>query len=400
MTCELLPGLVKPIDALIKYFLEIKPYHTKLLEVIERYRFNEYISVGFEENHSIDLIKRNMALCGPVGFGLVWDEECGFDAVECCDLFQCIGGYGLIYDNSDLLVDLPIYSIDESSDSFVLEGDQTFDKKIQIWSITENNKIKLNGDYTSYFDIHKLFLIVPFNVFDIVDITEHSFFLSGNRESEFESRKDFRVTNSRYNNGTFAVKTVNYVPNTNKTEVTVNDTLDLTAVAGYIEVKSPNKNNGAYQIQSASFDGVFTTLTINSSNALNYNNETSNGCIQLRTGYFAARRVWHYNPDDTLLTEYKIINSSYNIEEDKTYVVTAEKIHTPLTGTGDLRIYGYKFGAGFDGFEECSTPKPFNVHANVGEVLTITVNRTPVTPTPTPTISVTPTMTPTITPTA
>ena len=27
---------LRPIDAFVKYFLDVKPYHTKLLEVIER----------------------------------------------------------------------------------------------------------------------------------------------------------------------------------------------------------------------------------------------------------------------------------------------------------------------------------------------------------------------------
>lgn len=387
MTCELLPGLVKPIDALIKYFLEVKPYHTKLLEVIERYRFNEYITVGFEENHTFNLIKHNMALCGPAGFGLVWDEDCGFDANECCDLFQCIGGYGLIYDNSDLLVDTPISSIDETSDTFVLDGDQTIDKKIQIWSITNSDTIKLQGDYTSYFNIHKLFLIVPFNIFDIVAVTTNSFYIAGNKESELAARKEFRVTNSRYNNGVFAISVVRYLPDVNKTEIIVNNTLDLTEVSGTIEVRTPNKNNGVYQIQSNVFDGVFTVLTINSSNVLNYNDESSNGCIQLRTGFMAPRRVWHYNPDDLQVKEYRIINSSYDNVTDKTFVVTAEKIYTPVSGNGDLRIYGYRFGAGFDGFEECSTPKPYNVHAVIGEVLRITVSLAQPTPTPSPTVT-------------
>jgi hypothetical protein len=190
MTCELRPGVSKPLDALLKYFLDVKPYHTKLLEVIERYKFNEAISVGIEESHNFDIIKKNLALCGPVGFGLVWDEECGFDAVECCDLFECIGGYGLIFDNSDLLVDLPIQSIDQDK-NIIVSGNHLFDRTYQIKNISSSNTLILSGDYTSVFNIHKLFLVVPYYTFDIVNISENSFFLSGNKVSEIKNRKDF-----------------------------------------------------------------------------------------------------------------------------------------------------------------------------------------------------------------
>lgn len=374
MTCELRPGLVKPIDALIKYFLEIKPYHTKLLEVIERYRFVESITVSFEENHLLSLTKNNKALCGPVGFGLEWDEDCGFDAVECCDLFECIGGYGLIYDNSDLLVDLPISSLNTSNDSFTISGDHTNDVKIPIWDITASDTIKLNGNFLEYFETHKLFLIIPYSIFDIDTITPNSFFVNGNKASEF-SRKEFRVTDSRYNNGVYAASLVRYLPDIDKTEIKVSTTLNLTSLSGKIEVKSSNRNNGVYQVESFSYDGIFTTITINSSNVLNHINDSVHGSIQLRTGFIAPRRIWHFNPDDSQVTEYKIVNTVYDIENDNTVVVVAEKIHQPIDGNGDLRIYGYRFGAGFDGFNECTPPKPYNIHTNFGESLNIVITR-------------------------
>ncbi len=406
MTCELRPGISRPIDALIRYFLEVKPYHTKLLEVIEKYRINEYISVGISENYDIDIIKKNLALCGPVGFGLIWDEECGFDAVECCDLFECIGGYGLIFDNSDLLVTAPIVSIDEDADTVELageytSGDFTYDQRIQIHNIPTSDTIVLKGNHESTFNTHKLFLVVPFFTFDIVANTSNSFFVSGNKVSEIQSKMDFRVSGSRYNNGVYAVTLVRYIPATNRTEIIVSETVDTTIVSGYIEVKSPNKNNGVYQVKTVSYNGTDTIVTIRNNNIFNHVTETVHGSVQLRTGLIAPRRVWYYNPDTTEVTEYKISNHSYNAETDATTLTFAESISTPVSGNGEIRLYGYRFGAGFDGFEECTIPKPYNIHMNIGEVLNITVNTVPVTPTPTisvtPSITVTPTVTPSIT---
>lgn len=375
MTCELRPGLTKPIDALIKYFLEVKPYHTKLLEVVEKYRFNEYISITVDENHTIDITKKNRALCGPVGFGLIWDEECGFDAVECCDLFECIGGYGLIFDNSDLLVNETILNINDSADEIQVAGDHTFDRRIQIKNIPSSSKITLEGDHVSTFQTHKLFLVVPYFTLNIVDITENSFFISGNKVSEIQSKKDFRVSGSRYNDGVYATSIVRYNPSTNRTEIIVNDELNTTLISGYINVSSPNKNNGVYQVKTVTLVNGDTEIEIRNNNIFNHLNGTVHGSIQLRTGLIAPRRVWHFNPDINDVVEYRISGQSYDTVSDITTITLAESISTPSTGDGEIRLYGYRFGAGFDGFKECSTPKPYNVNLSVGEVLNITINR-------------------------
>lgn len=374
MTCELRPGLVKPIDALIKYFLEVKPYHTKLLEVVEKYRFNEYITISVDENHTLDITKKNRALCGPVGFGLIWDEECGFDAVECCDLFECIGGYGLIFDNSDLLVNETILNINDSADEIQVAGDHTFDRRIQIKNIPSSSKITLEGDHVSTFQTHKLFLVVPYFTLNIVDITQNSFFISGNKVSEIQSKKDFRVSGSRYNDGVYATSIVRYNPTTNRTEIIVNDELNTTLISGYINVSSPNKNNGVYQVKTVTLVNGDTEIEIRNNNIFNHLNGTVHGSIQLRTGLIAPRRVWHFNPDINDVVEYRISGQSYDTVSDITTITLAESISTPSTGDGEIRLYGYRFGAGFDGFKECSTPKPYNVNLSVGEVLNITIN--------------------------
>ena len=47
-------GLSTPIQAYIKYFNRIKPYHTKILEVLEQYNFSDIVSPSFFEN--VDVI--------------------------------------------------------------------------------------------------------------------------------------------------------------------------------------------------------------------------------------------------------------------------------------------------------------------------------------------------------
>jgi hypothetical protein len=70
----------RPIDSFVKYFLDIKPYHTKILEVVERYEFAETIEVDIKEKFDLLHTFANNPLCKGVGYGLDFDDECGFSA--------------------------------------------------------------------------------------------------------------------------------------------------------------------------------------------------------------------------------------------------------------------------------------------------------------------------------
>jgi len=64
------------------------------------------------------------------------------------------------------------------------------------------------------------------------------------------------------------------------------------------------------------------------------------------------------------------------------------------TNDGNVYLFGYRFGAGFDENQECSNPKPYNIAVQMSEQLMIQVFQMAVTPTVTPTITFTPTLTP------
>ena len=40
----------RPIDSFVKYFLDVKPYHTKILEIVERYLIDEDVNISIKEN--------------------------------------------------------------------------------------------------------------------------------------------------------------------------------------------------------------------------------------------------------------------------------------------------------------------------------------------------------------
>src|SRR6185312_6965925 len=214
-------SVLNPIDAFIKYFLNIKPYHTKLLEVIQTYNFSEIINAEVGESIYQKISLENQPLCKPAGFGVDFDDACGFDADECCDLFQCLGGYGIIFDNSDLLVSVPILSIDNVNDVITVSGDVTYDKKINVKSIPDNKNIVFDGNYQNDFLINELFLLINRRVFPILNTSSNSVMIQGNCSSDVLAHGRFRLYGAGENSGSYIVLTANYSLATNITTIEI-----------------------------------------------------------------------------------------------------------------------------------------------------------------------------------
>lgn len=410
MSCELYAGISTPIDAFIKYFKDVKPYHTKILEVLERYRFHEDIVITIPETFFTNITIANEPYCKPVGWGVDWDDDCGFDALSCCDLFECIGGYGLVWDNSDLLVQTNILSADDVLDKIVVSGNRTYDKKVQISGIQNNVTFTVDGDVAADFETNSIFLIVPKHTYAIQELLVDGFTVSGNRVSEFVTRPNFLMYASSGNDGTYTTKTAVYDFNTNLTTVKVSEPLKNPALgSGTVEISSSNKNNGIYQVESVLFNGVNTVVTVKDSvKQFTILNDSTFGSVQFRTGFTYPRYltlerglligadVGDENPNK----DYRILQSTYNWDSDTTEVSFTRHLAENFNG-GKASLYGYLFQAGFDADEECSAPKPFNIHAIFSEYLKINIIGVgpPVSPTPTRTPAATPTNTPSNTPT-
>lgn len=409
MSCELYPGISRPIDTFVKYFLDVKPYHTKILEVLERYNFSESIDIYFDESifTKIDFI--NEPLCKLTGWGVDWDDECGFDSLNCCDLFDCVGGYGLIYNDSDLLSSANIVSVDNVNDKIIVEGNKTYDIKVQINDILNNSSFSVRGDYTTLFNTHSIFLVIPRHTYNIFQTTENGFILIGNRASEFLTRKNFIVYASGQNDGIYNVKTANYDFSSNKTFIEVLEPINNPLSLGIIEIKSGNKNNGIYQVETVSFNGVDTIVSVKTSvKQFDILNDISHGSVQFRTGFIYPRSVVLDNSFDPNFNQsfFKILDSRFNANTGNTELTIINNIEN-IIPYGNLKLYGY-MGAGFDPDLECSTPKDSNIHTIFSEFLQIriieltppvpSISASPIsTSTPMPTPTPTPTITPTIT---
>ncbi len=403
----------RPIDAFVKYFLDVKPYHTKILEIVERYLFDEDVNISIKENIFFTEEWGNEPLCKGVGYGLDFDDDCGFSSLSCCDLFDCIGGYGLIFDNSDLLVTAPISSYNAEAGTITVQGDRRYDTYYQIDAVTSNS-ILIRGNHVSSIAPHALFVVVPKSTYLVQETVFNGFYIAGNVAQQFAAANEFNLMRSTANDGIYSVVEAKYFSDSQRTFIRVNrQDLDVNAL-GTIIVDSGTKNNAAYQRDSVFFNGTHTVIYLHpDSTQIALPNETKHGSVVLRTGFVAGRRVWLNNDPDVdayspTSSEAKIVDCSYN-ELDATTTITIDVAHNTtrieptlisdaqldFANITSVQLRGYYFGAGFDGFKECSTPKPYNIHASISEFLSIEVIDYSV-PEPTPTPSPTPSPTPAV----
>lgn len=403
----------RPIDVFKEYFLDTKPYHTKILELIEQYKFSDHINCSISDSAFFDLTYANGPLCKPTGYGFIWDGDCGFDVIECCDLFDCIGGYGIIFDNSDLVAEYPIESIEEDEDILYIEGNVSYDARHQIESVPSTSSLRVNGDLTQYFEDQKIFMIVPVKTLQVKSNTNSQIVLSDDHTEILSDKNVFRLYNTRSSDGVYNIYEYDYDIATNETTVTVlphiadNNYIEPDLTNAIFEVAASTKNAGIYKVETSYFDGTLTTIEVYEDTPINFNNTDegfNHGSVQLRTGMLANRYITINGTGTDDDTEYKIINSVYEAQSNLTKVTLASDIQNDFTaGEGDeapvVRMYGYVHDGGFSGRGECSTPQHSNLAVGFSEKLVIEYNQL-IYPSQTPTSTVTPTPTSTVTPTS
>jgi len=357
----------RPIDSFLQYFLDIKPYHTKILEIVEQYKFQDYLNVTIDETITFLETWANDPLCSGVGYGLDFDDEAGYDAISNCDLFECVGGYGLVFDNSDILLEIPVTDYDIPTGTVTVSGDYRYDTYFQIAAISGTNTIKILGNVVAAMSPHYLFLVIPRNKYAISEITYNGFYVAGNVADQFLQKKEFNVMQSGTNDDIYSVENATYIPSELRTFVEIGSgTLDVTQ-AGFILVASGTKNNRAYVRTDVSFDGTHTNIILQEDSPLALPLETKHGVVVLRTGLIAPRRVWLDGE-----SEWKIVDRSYDLALNETTL----SLEGSIDGIGvinELQLIGYAFGAGFDGSNECGPPSPNNLHVGFSEYLTIEI---------------------------
>lgn len=385
----------RPIDSFVKYFLDVKPYHTKILEIIEQHLFHDEFTATIKENIKFEWEWANDPLCKGVGYGLDFDDDCGYSPLSCCDLFDCVGGYGLIFDNTDLLVDLPIVGHDNEVPYVKVQGNHLYDKHIQIDEIPSSDTIKILGNYVSDLSSHALFLIKRSKTFNIVNFLEDGIEVAGNHVNFMSVLNEISIVSNK-NTGRYRISSVSF--DGINTLITLFNTVPFDLMdSGVLITASSNKNNGLYKTETVSFDGTHTIIQLHSSTPIPNFGEDDNGSIVLRTSLSQNRRVYLTNASTTLQDSpyYRIIESVYDPDLNETLIYldiarNEGQIYLNLADYTNIELRGYYFGAGFDGFQECSIPEPYNIHVNISEFLYMEITEyppPPPTPTPTPTPS-------------
>ena len=383
-----------PLDSFIEYFLDAKPYHTKLLEIIETYRFSESMIVLMQEELLKDITVQNDPLCKLVGFGVDYDDECGYDAINCCDLFDCVtGGYGFLFDNSDVLVDAPVLELNSDDGYIKIAGNYTADKRIPILEIPTLDSVVLEGDYTSVFDRHRIFITTDVVHFEISSNDEHSIFIEGDHYDFFKNRNKFHIvgTETPYN-GTYFYFNVEYNPNTNNTRFDISYSISTGVDSPLLipnslrglsivlrNINNPNTapnyespNIGIYQVVNHTYNSGTnrTTIQVNGddtpfhSTSLNLN-EYQVGSIQIREGVRYPR--WVYLTDGVNLHDHKILYSTYDHENNETIIHLSGDLTSYNPNNLAMEFSGYFFPAGYDSSTECGIPKDANIHTGLQE---------------------------------
>lgn len=371
----------RPINSFVDYFLDIKPYHTKILEIIEQYSFIENLNIVIDDLIEFEEIIENTPLCNGTGFGIDFDNQCGFSTDTCCDLFTCVGGYGLIFDNSDLLVSATVNGYDNETPLLQLDGDYRYDTYLQIDSVT-NNEILLKGNYSSLIYPHSLFIITNSKRLLITETIYNGVYVDGDFSDLFNNVNEFTIRKSANNDGNYGVIEAIFYRSENRTFIKTLgnniDELDINSL-GEILIRSHTKNNGVYQKTSISYDGVYTRIQLSSETPIKLPYEDDHGCIVLRTGFFPNRLLWINDGSDfSEMPEVKIISTNYDYNTDTTTIELNISMNDnisvyDLSNVTIVELRGYRFGAGFDGFNECTTPNPPHIYSTFSENLFIQI---------------------------
>ena len=391
-----------PIDSFVDYFLDTKPYHTKILEVVETYTFTEEMIVSMEERVEKDVLIENDPLCKETGFGLDYDDKCGYDAIDCCDLFDCFGGYGCIFDNSDMLLNLPVVAFQVESDLedqlenetgvledswLEVEGNFLADKRLQIKQIPNSTQLVFDGNVTEYFNgpdgtVNTTFLIVDIQQFQINQVSENVVTISGNHVDFFSRRSEFFVIGETgFGDKRFFYNTVTFNSTTGETEITL---LPLSGVADGslngrdLQIRTDSPNTGIYQSFDVVFTGTETVVNLFTGQTVTpiSQGEYSLGSIQLRRALNNPRLLSVVDTISGEEEEVKILYAEYDANIDRTKIFVASDLSF-IDGLSKnqirIRTFGYFFESGFDGGEECTPPKAENIHTRFFERLVFEV---------------------------
>jgi hypothetical protein len=385
-----------PITSFEDYFNSIKPYHSKILEIVQKYNFYDNVVVNVDDSIFNAITWANQPLCLPVGFGLTWDDCCGFDSDECCTLGNCVTD-NTIYNNLTDVYSNAIQSIYAPGGEIDINGNLTYDLTFQIKKVFSASTLTVGGDITPYLSREPIFQIIPKNTVAFSLNGVNTITVPGNLTTQFVNAIRFYVYGTGYNDGVYTVASAAYNAQANTTQVVVYETM-VPNKPGFILVQTSSRNLGVYTVSDFIFNGTDTVITVDTTQK-SLVLESASPSLVFKTGYTQNRIVAINNNDPNNNGQYQISTSTYNPTTNMTTVILKAGLidNTEAVGTLDLMLRLDPTDYVAD--SACLPPQEANVSVNFSELLVISGGYRP-SPTPTPTMTLTPTHTATVTPTA
>jgi len=137
-------------NSAVKLFNTIKPFHTHVLEVVEKYVFEERVDVDVSDTSQITIIYRPKPDCDGEGWGQAYDNVfCGYDAVKCCEPFSCTGGFGIVWDNDSIFAQYAASAITLARNSITVAGNVTRDMSLPIVGYATSSTVRVIAEPTA-----------------------------------------------------------------------------------------------------------------------------------------------------------------------------------------------------------------------------------------------------------
>ena len=269
-------------------------------------------------------------------------------------MFDCAGGYGIVFDNSDLVVEEILADKNDEEGIFEVDGNHTVDERFQIVSVPDNETVIVEGNATGILTRHAVFLVVNVLQFDIVSNDSDSLVLSGNHADFLNRKEEFWVAGTETAfNGKYVIRSATHDADDDETtvEFIYFGTVGTNDIQGLkLNVRNSEPNTGNYQVKGYSFDGTNTTITVQNSSFDFTNAELgtyNKGSIQFRTAFKYSREI------DIDISSGSAYHNTLHVEYDSN--TNRTKIHVDgdisgyTVGVDFVRMFGYFFNSGYDG---------------------------------------------------
>lgn len=389
-------------NSAVKLFTTIKPFHTHVLDVVEQYVFEESFSVNVADAMQLKVTFAPKPDCDGEGWGTYYDNTfCGYDASKCCAPYTCTGGFGIVWDNTNIYAQYSSTSVNLGTNTVQVAGDVTHDTELPIVSYPSTNTVRVVATAA----LLDMFVgdgaVTPSQtVFELVadrHVTVRSIGTLNSIELNTKLPNDVgNILILRRADGNDRIITVSSKTTNAQGYVVIHiDTQSATIVSDDINsvviINQTTINAGTYALWNrvTSPPGAATVVYSSSPNAsivvagtidLVINGEFPSpvefgrGSIVLRTALTFPRQV------DLRAATYTILSSAYDRSTTSSTVTFSSQLDPNVIAGDQITLRGFDSGSGFDGYASCAALSDTLLAPILSESLVVTYQNTAIPP--------------------